>query len=336
LVNTEGTGFYRVRYAPELRAALASRAQVELSPIERYGLIDDTWAAVLAGDLTAVDLLEFVESFNDETDLSVWQRIVGALAGLDRLVDGEAREVLRARIRTLVQPAYDRLGPQSTDGDSDRDRELRGVLFEALGALGNDTAIQARARELFATAQSEGDSEPSLLSAAVRVIAANGDASDFEQFRTKFQQAPTPQEELRFLSALADFGDADLMRQVLEMSVTDEVRTQNAPYLLRRAISNRDQGALAWFFVRDEWAAINDRFPSNSIARMLEGIRSLSTPDIAPNVFEFFETHEVPQGDKILAQHLERLEVNVALRTRDSELLTHHLMHHHSPHHKRD
>ena len=44
----------------------------------------------------------------------------------------------------------------------------------------------------------------------------------------------TPQEELRYLSALADFDDADLMSRVLAMSITDDVRTQNAPYLLRR------------------------------------------------------------------------------------------------------
>jgi hypothetical protein len=41
----------------------------------------------------------------------------------------------------------------------------------------------------------------------------------------------------------------------------------------------------------------------------------------------FFETHEVPQGDKILAQHLERLEVNVALRQRESERLARRLLH---------
>jgi hypothetical protein len=43
----------------------------------------------------------------------------------------------------------------------------------------------------------------------------------------------------------------------------------------------------------------------------------------------FFETHEVPQGDKILAQHLERLEVNVALRQRESERLARRLLHDH-------
>ncbi len=115
------------------------------------------------------------------------------------------------------------------------------------------------------------------------------------------------------------------MQRVLTMSLTDEVRTQNAPYLLRRALTNRNHGGLAWFFVQNEWDTINERFPSNSIVRMLEGVRSLSTPDIAPTVFAFFETHEVPQGDKILAQHLERLEVNQALRARETEPLTHHL-----------
>ena len=82
-----------------------ARAQSDLSPIERYGLVDDAWAAVLADRMTAVEFLEMARPFGDETDLSVWQRIVGALGSLDRLVDGEAREALRTQVRDLVAPA---------------------------------------------------------------------------------------------------------------------------------------------------------------------------------------------------------------------------------------
>jgi puromycin-sensitive aminopeptidase len=325
LVNTEGTGFYRVRYAPDLLAALTARAQTELSPIERYGLVDDTWAAVLAGDTTTIDFLELADSFGDETDLSVWQRLVGALGSIDRLVDGDDRGAFQARMRALVQPALDRLGTSPRQDESDRDRELRGVLFEALGQLGDDPATVAAARELYAREKAGDAVDPSLLAAAVRVIASHGTPADFDDFVARFQSAPTPQEELRFLSVLADFDDPELMHRFLRMSITDEVRTQNAPYLLRRALSNRDQGALAWLFVQSEWDTLNSRFPSNSIVRMLEGVRSLSSPDVAPEVFVFFETHEVPQGDKTLAQHLERLEVNVALRAREADRLAHHL-----------
>ncbi len=327
LVNTEGTGFYRVRYAPDLLAALVAHAQSDLSPIQRYGLVDDVWAGVLAGDMTAHDFLHLVEQFADETDLSVWQRMLAGLTALDRLVEGDARESLRRRVRALVRPALERLGDEPADDDSDRDRALRGVLFEALGVLGADPDAHARARVLLDAGALDPD--PALVAAAVNIVAASGTADDFDHFVARMRVAATPQEELRYLGALADFPDPELMRRLLAMSITDEVRTQNAPLLLRRALTNRDNGELAWFFVADEWETINSRFPSNSIARLLEGVRSLSKPSVAPEVFVFFEDHEVPQGDKILAQHLERLEVNVALRARESDALTAELLRRH-------
>ncbi len=324
LVNTEGTGFYRARYAPDLLAALVAHAQRDLSPIERYGLVDDVWAGVLAADQQAHAFLELAEAFGAETDLSVWQRLIGGLSSLDRIVDGDAREALQGRVRKLVGPALDRIGADPTDGESDRDRALRGVLFEALGVLGADPDARTRARALLGDG---GTADPALIAASVNIVAAHGTASDFDDFVARMAGAATPQEEQRYLGALADFSDPDLMRRLLAMSITDQVRTQNAALLLRRALTNRDNGELAWAFVTDEWATLNERLPSNSIVRMLEGVRLLSAPTVAPRVFAFFEDHEVPQGDKSLAQHLERLEVNVALRAREGETLSGELRH---------
>jgi aminopeptidase N len=198
------------------------------------------------------------------------------------------------------------------------------VLFEALGVLGADPDARTRARALLADG---GTADPALIAASVNIVAAHGTASDFDDFVARMAGAATPQEEQRYLGALADFSDPDLMRRLLAMSITDEVRTQNAALLLRRALTNRDNGELAWAFVTDEWATLNERLPSNSIVRMLEGVRLLSAPTVAPQVFAFFEDHEVPQGDKSLAQHLERLEVNVALRAREGETLDGELRH---------
>ena len=315
LVNTEGTGFYRVRYAPDLLGALVAHAATDLSPIERYGLVDDAWASVLAGETTAIDFLHLAGSFAAETDLSVWQRLVGCLHALDRLVDDpEDRLAFQERVRALVGPALERLGPEPGQDEPDRTRALRGALFEAMGTIGADDQTVLDARRLVAHTAT---ADPAMAAAAVNVVAAHGDEGDFEVFLGRFREAVSPQEELRYLYALADFDDPDLVRRLLAMTL-DEVRTQNAPLLLRRALTNRHHGPLAWFFVTEEWRTINDRLPSNSIARLLEGIRSLSQPEVAPTVFAFFEEHTVPQGDKILAQHLERLEVNVALRDREA------------------
>ena len=325
LVNTEGTGFYRAEYAPSLRDALVTHAQRDLSPIERYGLVDDAWASVLAGHMSAHDFLVLIEQLGEESDLSVWQRIIGALGTIDRIVPTEARAAWTARVHELLAPAYARLGDHPSPDEPDRTRALRGALFEALGVLGGDLDARARARVLLDIGPLDPD--PALVAAAVNIVAATGSREEFDDFVARMRSAPTPQEELRFLGALADFPDADSMRSLLRMSI-DEIRTQNAPMVLRRALTNREVGDLAWWFVTAEWETINERFPSNSIARMLEGIRSLSRPDVAPNVPVFFAEHQVPQGERILAQHLERLSVNVALREREANRLGHDLAHH--------
>ena len=175
----------------------------------------------------------------------------------------------------------------------------------------------------------ELDPDPALVAAAVNVVASTGTDADFDEFVNRMNAARTPQEELRYLGALADFPDERLVDRLVHMTLTEEVRSQNAPLVLRRALSNRDCGATAWEFVRTEWDAVTTRLPSNSIARFLEGIRSLSKPEVAETVMTFFESHEVPQGDKILAQHLERLEVNLALRAREAKRLPQSLLHHH-------
>ena len=336
LANTEGTGFYRVNHAPQLLAALVAHAQTDLSPIERYGLIDDAWAGVLAGRTSAHEFMHTIEAFAGETDLSVWQRIIAALTALDRLLEDDARSAFETRVRALLAPCVTRLGDGPVDGESDRDRALRGVLFEALGVLGNDPAAAERARVILglsADAAAGSDlaesADAAMRAAAVAIVAATGTPAEFDVFVERMATATTPQDEVRYLTALADFPDADSMRRLLALSITDAVRTQNAPMVLRRALTNRTNGELAWFFISAEWDTINARFPSNSIARMLEGIRSLSRPSMASEILVFFETHEVPQGDRILAQHLERLEVSVALRRREAERLSAELLEHH-------
>ena len=121
--NVNGSGFYRVHYDAELRAALAARAQDVLAPVERYGLVDDTWASVLAGRTTTPEFCEFVRGFTAETDLrsgnACWVRSTpstGCSTATPSPVPGLPCG--------LVGPAADRLGATGTAGEPDRQREL--------------------------------------------------------------------------------------------------------------------------------------------------------------------------------------------------------------------
>ena len=79
--------------------------------------------------------------------------------------------------------------------------------------------------------------------------------------------------------------------------------------------------AVVLFAATRNWDAINARFPSNSIVRMIEGITGLADEAVAADVQAFFAEHSVPQGTKQLAQHLERQRATVALKRREGEAL---------------
>ena len=164
--------------------------------------------------------------------------------------------------------------------------------------------------------------DPTLAAAALGVVAAHGDAEDFARIRRRFETASDPQTEQRHLAALADFPDPGLVRTILEGTLDGSVRTQDGPYLIRRALANRRCGPDAWGFLSGHWDRLLAIFPTNySLARMLEGVTALDRPELAGQVHDFMAAHPLPQGAKQVAQHLERLDINVALRTRESERL---------------
>ena len=91
VVNAGASSFVRVHYADDLLEGLTNRLD-RLSAAERYGLVDDLWAAVAAGSATASDFVRFAERFGDEHDLAVWQAVLQGLGWCDRFLEGEPRE----------------------------------------------------------------------------------------------------------------------------------------------------------------------------------------------------------------------------------------------------
>jgi puromycin-sensitive aminopeptidase len=324
-VNAGGHGFYRVSYAPELLASLRGRVG-DLAPIERALLVEDTWASVLAGTASATSLLELASGFADETDPTVWAVLSGALAGIDRILEGEPRERFQAFVRTLAQPALARLGWEPASGEDDLTRQARGTVLTTLGVMGADPEVQARAREAHAAYVTDPASiDPNVAGAVVGIIAAGGTEEDHAAFLERFRSSSSPQESLRYLYALAGFSQGELADRTLAMTLNGDVRTQNAPFLLLLLLSNRDVNEQAWEFVKGEWESILERFPDNTISRFLGGVTALNTPELAADVTAFLADHPVPQGARTVEQHLERLRVNVALRAREADAVAAHL-----------
>jgi puromycin-sensitive aminopeptidase len=155
-----------------------------------------------------------------------------------------------------------------------------------------------------------------MVPALVSIVAYTGTVADYENLYSKFKNAQTPQEETRYLFALANFRVPGLIDRTVDLTMNGEVRTQNAPYLMRGILLNKDARERAWSFMKAHWDEMLRQYPDNSIPRMCEGVIGLVDPALEADVRQFFGAHPVKQGTKQIEQHLERLRVAVACKER--------------------
>jgi puromycin-sensitive aminopeptidase len=319
LLNEGGHGFYRVHYAPALLEGM-TRNLGELKPIERFGLVSDTWAATIAGLGPLSEFLKMARLFPAETDINVWRALLGAFGYLDMIAEADARPAIAAAVRALAGPAGAKMGWEAKPGESELDRQLRGLLISTLGTLGEDPEVQQRAAELYARFEDNpASADRDLVTPLVNILSHTGDAERYEQFRSKFRAPRTPQEEQRYLFALAGFRDSALLNKTMEMTLDGQVRTQNAPYLLHSLLLNTHFRYEAWEFIKRNWSEMTKKYPDNALPRMCEAVVALL--DREAEVQQFFGEHRVRLGGKIIDQHLERLSVAVGFRKREGAKL---------------
>src|SRR6185369_14033391 len=96
--------------------------------------------------------------------------------------------------------------------------------------------------------------------ASLSVVASNGSVDDFEQFVARAAATDNPQEQIRYLYALGDFPSEELALQATELALSNAIRAQNGPFVVQRALRNREHGAAVWAYVRDNWERARKRF----------------------------------------------------------------------------
>jgi puromycin-sensitive aminopeptidase len=182
----------------------------------------------------------------------------------------------------------------------------------ALGTIGEDPLVKDRARSIHVERTPVA---PDLLAPIVSVVAWNGGPAEYEDFWTRIRQAPTPQEEVRYLFRLSAFPDPELLERTLDATL-DEIRAQNGAFVVATALANRAAGREAWEWVTQHWDDILKRLPDNSHGRMLEGIVRLTDPSAVAAVADFLADHPIPSARKQVDQLLERQQVNAAFAAR--------------------
>src|SRR5258708_8653130 len=249
-VNLGDIGYYRVEYGPNSRAALMkSLAQM---PVEdRVNFVADSWALVQAGRADPASYLALSEILGPDDRRAVWDQVIGALNGLNRLErDRAERPALQAYARARLRPVFDRLGWDGSGSGDDDTTLLRASLISALGEFG-DPDILAEAKRRFAGFLQDPKSLPNALRDAVtHLVGISADRATYDTLLALARKSTVTNERVRYYYAAASARDATLAGATLALTLTDELPGTIVGGLINAVASSGEQPDLAWAFVQ--------------------------------------------------------------------------------------
>ena len=314
-VNAGQTGFYRVNYSTEeweeLRVAVE---QQQLPAIDRLGVQNDAYALVRAGHLPATQFLSLAESYKKEMDSSVWSDLSTTLRGLENLLQDQAfYPQFRGFAGALFQQVVGQVGWDARPNEGHLDSLLRTTVLGQIGSYG-DHQVLSEAQNRFARFLNEPTSlHPDLRGVVYGLTAQEGDRSTYDALWQLEKKADLHEERMRLLGALTRFQQEDLLQDVLERSLSSEVRSQDSVLVVVSVAGNRHGKELAWEFIKANWEELDRRYGQGGFAimRLVSTTGAFTTLEKAQDVEEFFGSHPAPSAQRTIQQSLERIRLNV-------------------------
>jgi puromycin-sensitive aminopeptidase len=325
LGNVSARGFYRTAYSSELLRRIVA-ALPELKPEERMALVSDQWALVRSGAVKIEDFLHLLAGLHLEEDHVVLDEVVGRLSYLEhRAVAEPDRPAFHLWVRSLFVGVGADLGWQPRPDEEDERRLRRAAVQRALTLVARDPDAIAQASELFqrliakhAPTHSFADEvDPNLLDIVVAAAARVADEKRFEVLKDRAATELDPAAKRRYLHALAAVENPKLVQRAVDLALDDFVPMQDFASYVGALLANRATREAAWQLVQTRWEAVRKKGDSPMILRRLvEALGSLPERAHLNAVEKFLAEHELQPARQAVAQTLERMRMDVALRER--------------------
>jgi len=319
LGNAGARGFYRTAYDPELLRRL-TRALPDLRPEERMALVSDQWALVRANATRLDGFLQLLEALESEGDHAVLDEVVGRLAWLEhRAVAEPDRPAFQSWVRRLFAAAAAELGWDPGPGEDDGRRLRRSAVLRALALVARDPAAVAGAMERYQRHVKKWPQpvDPNLLDIVVAAAARAADAQRFEELQELARNELDPAAKRRFLHALAMVENPALVQRAVDLALDPFVPMQDFASYLGTLLANRATREAAWRLIKTKWDEVRRKGDSPMILRRLvEALGNLPERRHLEEVEKFLAEHELAPARQAVAQTLERMRADVALRER--------------------
>lgn len=312
-INAGGTGFYRVRYSPDLLAALIVDSDKNLTAIEKNNLIADAGAFVDAGIMASPEYLDLLQSLTEDSAEPDFARARSAYSELYKLLDEVSRKAFRKRLAKTLKIC----AGKSSDWETVKSGTATEVMPFASDLwpyhLNLSALIQKASKSVLKAWQADPTSVDDFTAAAAATILHFGKVKMPEEFSAK-------QTEMR------DATPVQLQNYLIQLAARASTKSRAvdvfdlfASALLDHAIRNNNYAAQHVLTNWTKW--LEEGLPAVKITRTLRGLASVDNPTEEAQLLELFHKHPHPPVKKEIAKAMELVRAGVLLRKRESTRL---------------
>ncbi|HKF22361.1 MAG TPA: M1 family aminopeptidase [Candidatus Angelobacter sp.] len=320
--NANAVGYYRTQYDPELLRKLTDATR-DLSTAERISLVQDESALVKSGSDKVGSLLDLISALSSDQENSVVDSYVPALELINNyLVTPSDREAFHAWIRVTFRPMMAKVMWKPMAGESDDTKELRAALAKILGLLGEDPdAVRESTKLARQYLQDPQSVDATLARVVLRVAARYGDSQLLDDYLAALKRMDQPEQFYNVGGALSDFRGDPLVERVLQVAVSEETRSQDAPFAIAAVLGNPDNQNFAWPWVKAHWPDVEKKVTMSSGAAIVAAARYACDAGTRDDVQKFFAEHKVASSERVLKQATENIDACINLRNRQQNSL---------------
>jgi alanyl aminopeptidase len=319
LPNEGETGYYRSAFRGDLLERLVDRGMPVLSLPERVGVVGDVNALVTAGQMDVGKALALVPRYAADPE----REIVSAMTGIANSVRDVVPETLRPRyarfVRTVFGARARKLGWTPGPGEDEDTMILRSTLLRVETDPGEDRELAAGARPLaLRWIEDHTAVDGNLVDVVLRAAARYGDRDLFERFYTAAKQSADRRDRRRFLGALSDFRDPELLKRDRELATSGEFDVRESSDLLLAGLGDPETRRSVYEAIKAEYDSIEPRLPKDTALGLVSAGTAQCDASLRADVEAFFRerTSRLPGGPRRFAQAMEGMDLCIAWRAR--------------------